>query len=236
MLHDPTGRVTALHAAKVTAPDPGAAAGPLFSAWWGYRLAGDIWIHRGDALQGHQVLNEATTALVTALFAVNGEPAPHGKWLLHLARTLAWTPERWVERITAAMSTGTMDIPSLRQRQTAIESLWLEIDRHARDVSAPDLPVHVTQKFFYDVLHELVTRDSIPWADWVALGGASVMNVDPLHPVIRVDDDGVHLDCDRFLAVGPHEMYSWHFEVLDAVRSAVGQDAWDLRRLAARRT
>lgn len=68
------------------------AEGPLFQCWWYFRLAGDIWIHRGDTVQGHAMLNKAATQLIEALFSANCEHVPHEKWLIHFSRSLAWTP------------------------------------------------------------------------------------------------------------------------------------------------
>jgi hypothetical protein len=221
ILFDPSGRVRALLAAKLVPPSPMDAGGLLFECWWHYRLAGDIWIQRGDALQGHHIFNRAVAALVGALFVANGEFVPHDKWLLHMSRTLAWSPPGWEARLAAALSTGAMDVASLRVRQAAIDALWAEIDAFARAQVQPASPVPMMQHAFYHLLHTLVTRESIPWAEWEALGGAAVMNMDPFHPLLRIEADGVRLDRERFLALAPGAMYAWHYAVLDAVRAAL---------------
>lgn len=58
ILYDPEEKLSKLLKTKLSRPvDPALAGGLLFEAWWHYRLAGDIWIYRGDAAQGHYVLN-----------------------------------------------------------------------------------------------------------------------------------------------------------------------------------
>ena len=107
ILYDPHHLLQALFAEKLKdAPEPGQAEGLMMGCWWHYELAGEIWIHRGDAVQGHAMLNEAVILLVRALFIANREYIPHEKWLLHMSRSLAWTPAEWGARLSTAMSTG----------------------------------------------------------------------------------------------------------------------------------
>jgi hypothetical protein len=220
ILHDPTGRLQALFAAQATPPAIDAVEGELFQCWWYYRLAGDIWIGRGDWLQGHHILNQATAALVRALFAANGELIPHEKWLFHMSRTLAWRPEKWEERLTAALRTGNLDEESLRTRQAAIDALWQEIDAYVRRTQFSNLPVTMMQRSFYNLLAALVERGSFSWAEWETLGGTGLMNMDPFHPLLIIDTAGVRLDVARLATLTPAEMYSWHYAVVEAVRRA----------------
>jgi hypothetical protein len=111
-----------------------------------------------------------------------------------------------------------MDIDSLRTRQAAIEGLWHDIDAHVRETSAPQLPVPVMKRYVYDLLSQLVTRESIPWDEWTSMGGADLITGDPFQPILHIDDKGVRLDRDRF-AIDSEDMYAWHFEVFDAVRA-----------------
>ena len=218
VLHDPTGRIAAMLAAQTALPPVGTVEGPLFHCWWCFRLAGDIWVARRDWLQGHAILNLAVTALVRALFAANGEHIPHEKWLMHMSRSLGWTPADWPERLAQALSTGALDEESLRTRQSVIEALWQEIDAEVRRRHFPELPVAVMQHTFYLLLAELVRRGSLPWAEWEALGGAGLMKMDPFQPLLHVDEAGIALDRERFLSLSPNDLYAWHYAVVEAAR------------------
>ena len=218
ILYDPTGRLQRLLAAQGAPPAIDVVEGQLFQCWWYYRLAGDIWIGRGDWLQGHHMLNHAAAALVRSLFAANCELIPHEKWLFHLSRTLAWTPDNWPDRLAHALNTGNVDVESLRTRQAVIESLWQEIDAYVRHRFFPEMPVAVMQRSFYNLLAALAARGTFSWPEWEALGGPGVMNMDPFQPLLAIDDDGVRLDRDRFATVAPAEMYGWHYAIVEAVR------------------
>ena len=148
-------------AVKLSQPvDVSLAEGFLFEAWWNYRLAGDIWIHREDPAQGHFVLNNAIKPLLSALFIANGEYVPYEKWLVHMSRTLDWKPERWEEGLREAFSTGHFDLGSLAARQQAIDRLWRAIDARLREKTGTK--VSMMQKYFYDKLKVLVERAACP--------------------------------------------------------------------------
>jgi hypothetical protein len=63
------------------------------------------------------MFNQAVVSLVKALFIANKEFIPHQKWLIHMSRSLKWTPNDWEDRLRGAMSTGDMTISSLKQRR-----------------------------------------------------------------------------------------------------------------------
>lgn len=93
ILYYPKGEIKQLIRDKlINKPEPLQAEGQLFSCWWYFKLTGDIWIHRGDIVQGHYMMNNAVTKLLEALFIANGEYIPHEKWIIHFSRTLQWTP------------------------------------------------------------------------------------------------------------------------------------------------
>lgn len=222
VLWDPTGQVAQLLQEKADSfPSPGQAGGYLFSCWWYFRLAGDIWRHRGDGLQGHAMLNQAVVALVKALFVANRELVPHEKWLVHMSRTLAWTPARWDARLGEAMQTGDLSPTSLLPRQAVIESLWDEVDTFARR-DVPTLPVRMMQKTLYDLLMLLVENETVSVADWQAQAGLDLLNRAPFHGVVRVDADRIRLDKARLAACGPDDLYAWHYEIVQAALAQRG--------------
>jgi hypothetical protein len=144
ILYDPNYLLHELISMKLgNGTDPSATEGLMMSCWWYFELAGEICIHRGDALQGHHILNQAVSALVQALFVANREYIPHEKWLLHLSRSLDWKPSDWERRLHDAMSTGDLLVETLRERQAVIRGLWEEINQYIIEKYYPHLPVHV---------------------------------------------------------------------------------------------
>ena len=219
ILFDPEDLLHSVFAEKLAErPEPGKAGNLLMSCWWFFRLAGDSWIHRGDVLQGHHVFNQAVTALVQALFVANQEYIPHEKWLLHLSRSLGWTPENWEERLRAAMSTGDLTVESLKSRQVVIASLWREIDRYIIENYYPYLPVHMMQKTSYERLKLLAKEGSISKDEWQMRTGSGVPSGDPFYPIFKFEDDELIFDLQALLAIDEDDMYDWHYEVLRAVR------------------
>ncbi len=221
ILHDPTGDIQALLAEKLRErPTADDAAGHMMQCWWYYRLAGDIWIRRNDAVQGHAMLNQAVVALVKALFCANQEFVPHEKWLFHLSRSLAWLPDGWPARLTAMLGTGDMSIDSLAARQAVIDALWRETDAYLVAHHFDGAPLHAMQVSTYRMLDFLARRGSVTLAEWRAQGFGGVPNYEPFHSVVRVEGETIILDRQRLLGLRPDTMYAWHFAVADAVRGA----------------
>lgn len=221
ILHDTNNLLHALFAEKLRErPEPGVAEGLLMSCWWYFELAGEIWIQRGDALQGNYIFNQAITPLVQALFVANREYIPHEKWLLHMSHSLAWRPADWKNRLAAALSTGDLTVPSLIARQSAIRGLWQDVDRRIVEQYYPTLPVHMMQKTSYEQLKLLVDAGTMTVAEWRTHTGCEVPNWDPFHPVIALDGDRITVNHAALLGIGPDAMNSWHYEVLQAVAQA----------------
>lgn len=207
-------------AVKLSQPvDVSLAEGFLFEAWWNYRLAGDIWIHREDPAQGHFVLNNAIKPLLSALFIANGEYVPPEKWLVHMGRTLDWKPQDWEQDLRSALSTGRFDLESLVTRQQAIGRLWGAIDAKLRQQTGSK--VSMMQKYFYDKLKALVEKGSLPVQEWAGEDAVGLLSSQPFHGVVELIDGVVVLDPEKLLALQPQHMYSWFYEVVEAV---IGED------------
>jgi len=222
VLHDPTGAITALRAEKLAAPiDPLEAGGLLFAAWWYFDLAGTIWIQRGDPLQGHVMLTQAILELVKALFLANGEYIPHEKWLIHMSRSLAWTPPDWETRLTHVLCDLTPTIEGLRQRQAAIAALWHAIDRRIIATHLPGYPaeLHVAHQYFYDLLAWLAADGPVSAADWQRRASLDVLNSAPFNRCARLERAHVILDRERLLAMTSSDVYDWHYAIVEAVRT-----------------
>ena len=220
ILFDPSGDLQALLAEKLgRRPTADDAAGHMMQCWWYYRLAGDIWIRRNDAVQGHAMLNQAAVALVKAIFCANGEYVPHEKWLFHMSRSLAWTPDAWPARLAALLSTGDLSIDSLAARQAVIDALWRETDDFLVAHHFDGAPVHAMQVSTYRALAFLARHGSVTLDEWRAQGFGGLPNHEPFHSVVRVEDETIILDRQKLLALRPDAMYAWHYAVADAVRS-----------------
>lgn len=228
ILHDPSGEVAALHAAKLAQP-PGAdtAAGPLFAAWWYFELAGNIWIHRADPLQGQLMLNQAVMELVKALFLANGEYVPHDKWLIHLSRSLEWTPPDWDQRLTSAICDIRPTVKGLRLRQQHIAALWDDIDRHTVTICVPGYPdgLQLPHLSAYKLLGWLVASAPVSISAWQDRAGLDILNGAPFNVCVKLHDGQVILDRDRLARLTSAEVYTWHYAIVEAAR-ARNRETW----------
>ncbi|WP_157763947.1 hypothetical protein [Paenibacillus borealis] len=215
ILYDPAGRIALLMDAKLADPPRRLQAeGPLFQCWWYFRLAGDIWIHRGDAVQGHAMLNKAAIQLIEALFTANREYVPHEKWLIHFSRSLAWTPPDWEARLLAIMGTGDFSRQSLITRQAAIEQVWEEIDAYIISMERPEYKLNVMHVTFYDLLKLLLTEDLLLVTEWTKHISLSVLSGEPFIRFASVQQDHIIVDKEKLLTLNPEELYSWHSAIV----------------------
>lgn len=218
IIHDTEDRIAGLFALKLAARPRGEdAADHLWDAYWHYRLAGDIWIARGDVEQGHLVLNRSVEPLLKALFVTNGEFIPHEKWLVHMSRTLSWLPNDYAQRLEQAMVPKEAGVSGLRQRQQVIAELGDDIDLHIRQHHLGGFRLASHQKYFYDLLLWLAERGRIPLAEWKGRSRLSFLSMDPFRLVTAVENDCVVLSCEALRALSPEDMYVWHYEVARAV-------------------
>ena len=216
ILYDPHGKLAELIKAMMEEPpDTALAERFLFEAWWNFQLAGDVWIYRNDVLQGHYALSNAIKPLIGALFIANGEHVPHDKWLIHMSRTLPWKPPRWEQELAQAMSTGRFDRKSLIARQGTIARLWSAIDARLREQTGAK--VKMMQRYFYDRLTLLMERGRMPLAEWQAVSRDGLLNSDPFHPITQIADGMIMLDVEKLRRLRPEDMYSWFYEVVEAV-------------------
>jgi predicted nucleotidyltransferase len=218
IIYDPTGVVQALFDEKLLVrPDPNEKQGFLFEVWGRFYLACNTWILRGDSLQGHHTLNDAVAPLVKAVFLANEEYIPYEKWLIHMSRSLTWTPDNWEQRLAMAMHTGDMSIESVKARQTVIETLWNEVDAHIIERFYPDLPVRMMQKSYYERLKLLVEESPMSIQTWQDRKGGSLPEGDAFFQALRVEGNMIFVDIESFLKIKPEDMYVWHYEVAEAV-------------------
>lgn len=220
ILYDPSGAVAALLQEKLAKrPKPADAGGLMFSAWWHYKLAGDIWIYRGDVLQGHLMLNQAVQELVKALFVANSEFIPHEKWLIHMSRSLDWQPVDWIARLTQILCDLSPTVEGLQQRQTRIAALWEEIDRFIVATIAPDYPLQVMHKYFYDLLVLLVEQGAVPVEEWETRAGLDLLNNAPFNLCTSVQDGRVVFDRAACAKITANDLYEWHYAIVKAIQA-----------------
>lgn len=225
ILYDPSGRVAALIAEKLAAkPSPLDAGRPLFSAWWYFKLATDIWIYREDVLQGHSMLNHALMELVKAVFLANGEYVPHEKWLIHLSRSLDWQPANWNDRLTQALCDLIPTLDGLRQRQQRIEQLWTEIDRFVVDTYVPDHPLSLAHKPFYDLMVLLVEKSPLPLDQWQEHTNLETLNWAPFNACTLIEDDCVVLDYEKSTQLTEDDLHAWHYQIVEAIGPLLDQE------------
>lgn len=222
ILYDPHGDIKRFIDVKLKhKPEPLQAEGLLFNCWWYFRLAGDIWIHRGDTVQGHYMMNSAVTKLVEALFTANREYIPHEKWIIHFSRTLDWKPQQWETRIAEAMSTGDFSSESLIKRQEVIEKLWQEIDSYIIKKECPEYKLRLMQKYFYGLTELLLQNDEITVEEWEKNADLSILSQEPFFSFVKVTDEKIISDRDKALSIKPEDMYYWYYEVLEKALSDI---------------
>lgn len=190
----------------------------MFDAWWNYRLAGDIWIHREDALQGHYCLNNAIKPLLSSLFIANLEYIPHDKWLIHMSRTLDWKPDNFDKLLKAILSTGDMSLESLYNRQQSIDNLWNAIDMRLCEIINFNKGLKLMHRGGYENLKRVVDQGEFTIEEWNKFSSISNLNYEPLFSITEIKEGKVILDKDKIAALGEKDMYYWFLDIIDAIR------------------
>lgn len=219
ILYDPSNSIEKLISNKLISKKPiESIEGIMFSAWWSYKLAGDIWIHREDSIQGHMMLNEAAKSILQSIYLANDEFVPHDKWIANLIGNMKWLPDDAIKLRNQLFSTGDLSLQSLIDRQSNIEKIWTKINKYVIERYNSDIPVDITKKYFYDKLKEILKYDSMPLKDFNELFNAGCLNTDPFSDILVVKDDIVYIDKDKLMELDQNSMYSWHYDILKAVR------------------
>lgn len=219
ILYDPEGKIADFIRKKLSNDvEISSAGGLLWDAYWHYKLAGDIWIHRQDSIQGHFVFNNAIKPLISALFIVNKEYIPHDKWLVHMSKSLLWRPNGWEERLMGAMSTGDYSVQSLIDRQSCIDSLWGEINQKLCEISNFHSELDFVQKGGYELLRRLINKKEYTVDEWKSVTSLESLNYEPIHSVFKRFGDKIVQDESGLLSLKPDDMYIWMYRIADEVR------------------
>jgi predicted nucleotidyltransferase len=225
ILYDPDAKITALLADKLQSkPAPDAADGGLFACWWCFKLAGDIWLKRGDVLQGHMIMNEAVKYLLKVLFLLNSEYIPHEKWLLHMSRTLEWTPPMWEERLEAALLPSDRSPAGLKARQEAITELWSDMDRRLCALSGYTGVLTFRQQRFYQLFKQIAEKKAVTSEAFEKEIGLEYLKYSPCHELFRTEDNMVLFNETALLGITPDQLYEWQYEIIHMLRGDLSNE------------
>lgn len=192
--------------------------GPMFDAWWHFRLAGDIWIHREDAVQGHMMLNEAAKSLLKTLYIANLAYVPHEKWLAHMIQDLDWLPYEHGELKKLLFSTGDLSLQSVIQRQADINDIWDRVNNYALEATDDKTGIDMTMGFFFNRTLKVLEKDSYTLEEFEEIAPLRSIHSDPLAEFVKVVEDRVVVDRSKFMSLDKDSMYSWHYQVAKAVQ------------------
>lgn len=222
IIYDNDGELKALFEKKLEAKSKvSQAEGLMFNAWWNFRLAGDIWIQREDALQGHYCLNNAVKPLISSMFIVNDEYIPHDKWLIHMSRTLEWKPDHYDELLTMILSTGDMSLESLCKRQQSIEKLWSAIDIHICKRIDFNNGLKLMHKGFYQTLKKIVEEGEFTIEEWNKFSSIESLNYEPLFSIAEIKEGKVFINKDKMNSIGEKDMYYWFLDIVKVARQTL---------------
>lgn len=226
ILYDPKGHIEKLLETKLEKEmDISNIQRVMFDAWWHYKLAGDIWIYREDAIQGHMMLNESAKAILKSLFIANKEYVPHDKWLVHMIGNLHWLPMGKDELLKALFSTNDLTLDSLIIRQKDIDKIWNAINDYIKEKYFKGLPVDITKKYFYDTLLKLVKFQKISIDEFTKITGLRSLHSDPYAEFLSVDDGYIYIDQKRLLSLDINSMYTWHFDITRAIQNTINKSS-----------
>ena len=189
----------------------------MFGAWWYYRLATDIWIHRDDVLQGHMMLNNAVAGIIKALFCCNEEYIPHEKWLVHMSRTVKWKPHNWEQDLENAFSTGKMNLTDLKNRQNNIDKLWSELDLYLKEKMNLSVNLSIIQKSNFNLLNWLYKKKKVSIEEWEAKAGLELLNCDPFSKIVEMKDNYLIINIEACNKITEKDMYYLFYETLNEV-------------------
>lgn len=219
IIYDYNGELQALFDKKLDRKSEEAQAeGVMFQAWWSYRLAGDIWLHREDAQQGHYCLNNAIKPLISSLFLANREYIPHDKWLIHMSRTLEWKPENYNILLAEILSSGDMSLESLSKRQQSMEKLWNAVDAHLCEIIGLNNGLKLMQRGLYLTLKAAAEKGEFTLEEWNKFSNLEALNYEPFYSFARIEEGRVIIDLEEMNEIGEKDMYDWFLDIVKAAR------------------
>jgi hypothetical protein len=219
IIYDENGELKSLIESKLQKEsEVSQAEGLMFEAWWNYKLAGNIWIHREDTLQGHYCFNHAVKPLISALFIANKEYIPHDKWLIHMSRTLEWQPQGYEQLLKEMLSTGDMSLESLNKRQQSIETVWNAIDKQLCSRIDFKTGLNLMHRSTYQNLVKITEKEVYTIDEWKEFSSIQGLNYEPLFSISEIKDGKVILNKDKLYGLGEDDLYNWFLDIVKAIR------------------
>ncbi|WFR56870.1 hypothetical protein QA584_25190 [Anaerocolumna sp. AGMB13025] len=219
IIYDENGALKSLFETKLQKEsEVSQAEGLMFESWWNYKLAGDIWIHREDILQGHYCFNYAVKPLISALFIANKEYIPHDKWLIHMSRTLEWQPQNYEQLLMEMLNTGDMSLESLYKRQQSIETVWKAIDNQLCSRIDFNAGLNLMHRSTYQNLKRITEKEVFTIEEWKEFSSIQALNYEPLFGISEIKDGKVILNKEKLFGLGEADLYNWFLDIVKAIR------------------
>ena len=219
VLYDPSGQLRKLLSKRlkreVTYRDTN---GPMFSAWWYFKLACDIWLYRENYYQGHFILNEGSKKILEAIYLANKSYVPHEKWLVHNLYTLEWLPMSEQVLVSNLLGTSNFSLSSLKTRQKFFVDMYEMIDRKIHEVFELSTDLEVSKLPYYEMLTDMIKYGEFTIEEFDEKYGLKLMHSEPFASLLTIEGNRIFIDLDKVEHIGPNEMYKWHYDVVTAVR------------------
>ena len=96
------------------------------SEWYVNELT-KSWTLRGDTMSAHSMIHYGTEHFLNALFVLNGQLIPAGKWKFYCAQRLRWLPKNFAKKIKEVYKVETFSSAQLKKRRQAFMYLWNQL-------------------------------------------------------------------------------------------------------------
>ncbi|HUY99402.1 MAG TPA: DUF4037 domain-containing protein [Thermomicrobiaceae bacterium] len=163
VLYDPEGLVNALFTEKGAYPEAErdrALARELAAAERLLASVAPAWLYRGDALAAHHALGAALDAVLAVVYLINERPFPGQLWGLRLSRDLPWLPDRWEERLAAALVVAEPSNAEASRRRQVLSGLLRDCWVRMAPRAAAEVPPSEAGQL--QMLRELATLGELP--------------------------------------------------------------------------
>jgi len=130
IFYDPEGKIRSLIDGKVRLGDEERRwliiEGVTQSDWY-CNTVSESWIYRGDPVSAHLSIYYALEELVKALFMLNNELLPGGKWRFYMVQRLKWLPRGFNEKLREILLLRDFSVRELERRRSALNHLWRQV-------------------------------------------------------------------------------------------------------------
>lgn len=211
ILYDPEGLVAALFREKAgfgEAEHQRVLASEFTATQYLLDTVVPAWLYRGDPIAAHHALNLALSRTIRLVYLVNGRPAPAQKWLTHLADDLPWRPERWRERLSAALTVTEPTNADAGRRRHLLTGLVRDCWARVAPADTSDLAPPEAERFL--MLREVAERGRIPLQEFRERYGLRALIESPAFDLLSVERQIGHVDvvfdAERLMRIVEHEL------------------------------